>query len=207
MKRLLLVDDDPDLVMLVGDLLEEQGYLVERALDGQQALRLMELSLPDLLVCDIMMPGLDGYALVQQVRTNPHYARLPVIFLSARGEVTDRARGLKSGADAYVVKPFEPEELLATVEALLGGAERLMQLSGPPRPAPALAPTDCGVALTPSEQRVLPYVARGHSNKEIARLLTLSPRTIERHITNLLIKTRLSNRTELALWAMRNGRA
>ena len=204
MKRLLLVDDDPSFVLLAGDLLEGQGYAVNRAHNGRDALSVLEKSVPDLIVCDIMMPELDGYRFVQEVRSNPQLSWLPVVFLSAKGEVNDRIKGLKGGADAYLVKPFEPEELVAIVEALLSRSDRLQQPpNGSPEPEKAMI-LNFDVALTPTEQRVLHYVARGQSNKEIAKELMVSQRTIESHVSNMLIKTGLSNRTELTRWAMEN---
>ncbi|MBC8122597.1 MAG: response regulator transcription factor [Gemmatimonadaceae bacterium] len=202
MKSLLLIDDDPSFVLLAGDLLEGQGYAVSRARNGREALTYLEKSLPDLLVCDIMMPELDGYRFVQEVRANPHLSWLPVIFLSAKGEVTDRIKGLKGGADAYLVKPFEPEELVALVEALLSRTDRMAN-SSPTFSEPLKSMhLDFDVALTPTEAKVLQHVARGQSNKEIAKDLSVSQRTIESHVSNMLIKTGLSNRTELTRWAI-----
>ena len=205
MKRLLLVDDEPSFLLLAGDLLEGQGYAVDRAHNGQEALVVLDKSLPDLIICDIMMPGLDGYRFVQEVRANPQLSWLPVVFLSAKGEVNDRIKGLKGGADAYLVKPFEPEELVAMVEALLSRTDRIMQTPATSTPEPEkTVVVNFDVALTPTEQRVLHYVARGQSNKEIAKELMVSQRTIESHVSNMLIKTGLSNRTELTRWAIEN---
>jgi DNA-binding NarL/FixJ family response regulator len=205
MKRLLLVDDEPSFLLLAGDLLEGQGYAVDRAHNGQEALVVLDKSLPDLIICDIMMPGLDGYRFVQEVRANPQLSWLPVVFLSAKGEVNDRIKGLKGGADAYLVKPFEPEELVAMVEALLNRTDRIMQTPATSAPEPEkTVVVNFDVALTPTEQRVLHYVARGQSNKEIAKELMVSQRTIESHVSNMLIKTGLSNRTELTRWAIEN---
>lgn len=207
MKRLLLVDDEPSFLLLAGDLLEGQGYSVDRAHNGREALTVLEKSVPDLIVCDIMMPGLDGYRFVQEVRANPQLSWLPVVFLSAKGEVNDRIKGLKGGADAYLVKPFEPEELVAMVEALLSRTDRIISNGGSNGNSGEIEKTmlvNFDVALTPTEQKVLQHVARGQSNKEIAKELMVSQRTIESHVSNMLIKTNLSNRTELTRWAMEN---
>jgi DNA-binding NarL/FixJ family response regulator len=205
MKRLLLVDDEPSFLLLAGDLLEAHGYVVERAHNGYEALTVLEKTVPDLIICDIMMPGLDGYRFVHEVRANPQFAWLPVVFLSAKGDVNDRVKGLKGGADAYLVKPFEPEELVAMVEALLSRTNRILQnpTAGGAEPERTVV-VNFEVALTPTEQRVLHYVARGQSNKEIAKELMVSQRTIESHVSNMLIKTGLSNRTELTRWAIEN---
>jgi DNA-binding NarL/FixJ family response regulator len=207
MKRVLLVDDEPSFLLLAGDLLEGQGYFVDRANNGREAFTVLEKSVPDLIVCDIMMPILDGYRVVQEVRANPQLSWLPVVLLSAKGEVNDRIKGLKGGADAYLVKPFEPEELVATVEALLSRTERIISNGSSNGNGYKLEKTmivNFDVALTPTEHLVLQHVARGQSNKKTAKELTVSQRTIESHVSNMLIKTNLSNRTELTRWALEN---
>jgi DNA-binding NarL/FixJ family response regulator len=150
-----------------------------------------------------MMPEMDGYTFVQTLRSDRATDWIPVIFLSARGQTADRVRGLNAGADAYLVKPFEPEELVAQVEATLKHTERLLQMQGAPvQPAIQL---DREVELTPTETKVLQYVARGMSNREIAEVMGVSQRTIESHVSNMLSKTGLHNRTELARWAIESG--
>jgi DNA-binding NarL/FixJ family response regulator len=202
-KRLLVVDDDPNLVLLVKDYLEFRGYEVVAASNGLEALEVMRRSTPDLIICDVMMPEMDGYTFVQTLRSDRATDWIPVIFLSARGQTADRVRGLNTGADAYLVKPFEPEELVAQVEATLKHTERLLQVQGAPvQPAIQL---DREVELTPTETKVLQYVARGMPNREIAEVMGVSQRTIESHVSNMLSKTGLHNRTELARWAIESG--
>jgi DNA-binding NarL/FixJ family response regulator len=202
-KRLLVVDDDPNLVLLVKDYLEFRGYEVVAASNGLEALEVMRRLTPDLIICDVMMPEMDGYTFVQTLRSDRATDWIPVIFLSARGQTADRVRGLNTGAEAYLVKPFEPEELVAQVEATLKHTERLLQMQGAPvQPAIQL---DREVELTPTETKVLQYVARGMSNREIAEVMGVSQRTIESHVSNMLSKTGLHNRTELARWAIESG--
>jgi DNA-binding NarL/FixJ family response regulator len=202
-KRLLVVDDDPNLVLLVKDYLEFRGYEVVAASNGLEALEVMRRLTPDLIICDVMMPEMDGYTFVQTLRSDRATDWIPVIFLSARGQTADRVRGLNTGADAYLVKPFEPEELVAQVEATLKRTERLLQMQGAPvQPAIQL---DREVELTPTETKVLQYVARGMPNREIAEVMGVSQRTIESHVSNMLSKTGLHNRTELARWAIESG--
>lgn len=202
-KRLLVVDDDPNLVLLAKDYLEFRGYEVVAASNGLEALEVMRRLTPDLIICDVMMPEMDGYTFVQTLRSDRATDWIPVIFLSARGQTADRVRGLNTGAEAYLVKPFEPEELVAQVEATLKHTERLLQMQGAPvQPAIQL---DREVELTPTETKVLQYVARGMSNREIAEVMGVSQRTIESHVSNMLAKTGLHNRTELARWAIESG--
>ncbi|HZG39676.1 MAG TPA: response regulator transcription factor [Nodosilinea sp.] len=205
-KQLLLIDDDPNLILLVKDYLEFRGYEVKTAGNGREALDMLEDTIPDMIICDVMMPEMDGHAFVRQVRENPSTEWIPILFLSAKGQSQDRVKGLNTGADVYMVKPFEPEELVAQVESSLKQASRLIkqQIKGSGSPM-IQVPFD--VELTPTELRVVQFVARGMANREIANELQVSQRTIESHVSNMLGKTGLNNRTELARWAIENNKA
>lgn len=202
-KKLLLIDDDPNLILLVKDYLEFRGYEVIPAGNGREGLDIMRTFTPDLIICDVMMPEMDGYTFVETIRSDVSTNWVPVIFLSARGQTADRVRGLTMGADVYMVKPFEPEELVAQVESSLKHTDRLLQMQNVGI-QPVLS-IDRDIDLTPTETRVIQYVAKGMSNREIAETLGVSQRTIESHVSNMLGKTGLHNRTELARWAMESG--
>ncbi|MBW4486242.1 MAG: response regulator transcription factor [Trichocoleus desertorum ATA4-8-CV12] len=206
-KRLLLIDDDPNLILLVKDYLEFRGYEVVTAENGREALEILEQDIPDMIICDVMMPEMDGYSLVKHVREDSRTSWIPVLFLSAKGQSQDRVKGLNTGADVYMVKPFEPEELVAQVESSLKQASRMMQhqTKGIDNGPKIQVPFD--VELTPTELKVVQFVARGMANREIADELNVSQRTIESHVSNMLGKTGLHNRTELARWAIENNMA
>jgi DNA-binding NarL/FixJ family response regulator len=207
-RRLLLIDDDPNLILLVKDYLEFRGYEVITAENGREALEVLEQDVPDMIICDVMMPEMDGYSLVSAIRSDPKTSWIPVLFLSAKGQSQDRVKGLNIGADVYMVKPFEPEELVAQVESSLKQASRLIQhkdAKGGDATPKIQVPFD--VELTPTELRVVQFVARGMANREIAEELNVSQRTIESHVSNMLGKTGLHNRTELARWAIENSMA
>lgn len=201
-KRLLLIDDDPNLILLVKDYLEFRGYEVITAENGREALEVLDQDMPDLIICDVMMPEMDGYALVEHVREDPRTNWIPVLFLSAKGQSQDRVKGLNKGADVYMVKPFEPEELVAQVESSLKQANRLIHHSGTGADPGATIQVPFDVELTPTELKVVQFVARGMANREIAEQMNVSQRTIESHVSNMLGKTGLHNRTELARWAI-----
>ncbi len=114
--RVLIVDDDPPSLKMTAFLLAEEGYEVATADNGLDALRLVEQQAPDLVILDVMMPGLDGLQVTQRIRRN---MSVPIIILSAKGETVDRVHGLDVGADDYLAKPFEPAELLARVRSVL----------------------------------------------------------------------------------------
>jgi DNA-binding NarL/FixJ family response regulator len=200
-KRLLVVDDDPGLLLAVSETLRAEGYSVKTARRGAEAMQRVAESLPDLIISDIRMPGMDGYQLVKNLRSNPRTRLVPIVFLTAKDEVADRIAGFRTGVDAYLTKPFEPEELAAIVEAILKRVERthsdLARMFGEKEPDEREFVRD--EDLTDAEWRVAEAVARGLSNKEIAAELNLSLRTVEGHISRILDKKNLSNRVELAL--------
>ena len=206
-KKLLLVDDDPHMILLVQDYLEFRGYEVLTATNGKEALGCLESFAPDMIICDVMMPEMDGHAFVEKVREEDRFSWIPILFLSAKGQIQDRVKGLKKGADVYMVKPFEPEELVAQVESSLRHMQRVTtQRSFPGEAGGNLPPIRIAkrVSLTPTETKVVNLVAQGLKNQEIAVRLKVSQRTIESHVSNMLAKTGLHNRTELARWAMDN---
>ncbi len=113
---ILLVDDDPQLIKLVRINLESVGYKILVAMDAPSALELVGMEMPNMILLDIMLPGIDGYELCQQIR---EFSAIPIIMLTAKVEDTDKVRGLKLGADDYLTKPFSVQELLARIEAVL----------------------------------------------------------------------------------------
>jgi DNA-binding response OmpR family regulator len=168
--RVLIVDDDRPSLKMTAFLLREEGYTVFTADNGQEALRLVDEKTPDLLVLDVMMPGMDGLEVTRRLRRN---SSLPIIILSAKGETSDRVSGLDVGADDYLAKPFEPSELLARVRAVLRRAEAFTfgepqnQLTvGGFRMDPVnntvTLPDGHVIELTPIEFRLLHYLVRNN---------------------------------------------
>ena len=147
------------------------------------------------------MPGMDGYALVRNLRSAPRTRLVPVVFLTAKDETADRIAGFRTGVDAYITKPFEPEELVAVVKSILDRVRRthsdLARMFGEQEASDEDLVRD--EEMTEAEWRVAEAVARGLTNKEIAAELNLSLRTVEGHISRMLDKKNLSNRVELAL--------
>ncbi|MDV6378736.1 response regulator transcription factor [Sporosarcina sp. GW1-11] len=114
--KILVVDDDIHILELVSIHLQQAGYTVLKAMNGQQALELVEQEWPDLAIVDVMMPGMDGYTLTKKLREG---SEIPVLLLTAKGEMEDKERGFLAGSDDYLVKPFEPKELLFRIHAIL----------------------------------------------------------------------------------------
>ena len=171
MAKILVCDDDKDIVEAIDIYLTQEGYEVLKAYDGDEAIKVLKRNEVDLLIMDVMMPELDGFSAVAEIRKT---CKTPVLMLSARGEEYDRIHGFELGVDDYVVKPFSPRELVARVRAVLN---RTM-----PRPTEAADTMTFGeltidtashtvrvsgeeVALTPKEFDLLVFLA---SNKGIA---------------------------------------
>jgi DNA-binding NarL/FixJ family response regulator len=209
-KRLLVVDDEAKLLRAVAVTLREEGYEVTTARSGAEALVAVNASVPDLIISDIRMPGMDGYQLARALRANPRTELIPVIFLTAKGERKDRLAGIRAGVDAYLTKPFDPEELLAVASNILSRVERtsaeLSRLVGTAKgeesPSSQSAPDE---DFTGAEVRIARLVADGLSNKEIAAELGVSVRTVEGHVSNILSKKGWSNRVEIARHVFKGG--
>ena len=118
-KEILIVDDEPSIVIPIQFLMEQQGYSVLVAENGEDALDAIYKYKPDLILLDIMLPRIDGYEVCEIVRLNPDYRDIKIIFLTAKGREVEIAKGLALGADAYIIKPFWNTELVAKVQALL----------------------------------------------------------------------------------------
>ena len=222
--QLLLVDDEPGLREAVQAYLEDSDFVVEVASNAKEGWEILQRTFPDLVITDIMMPQVDGYQFLKQVREDPRFTTLPVVFLTAKGMTGDRIQGYQAGCDAYLSKPFDPEELIAIVQNLLARraaqtattsdnpdiaslANQIAEIKGiltGRNPIPQ-APSDIKIDLTPREQSVLDLVSQGLMNKEIARRLDTSVRNVEKYVSRLFSKTGTNSRTELVRYALEHG--
>ncbi|MFE4105758.1 response regulator transcription factor [Almyronema epifaneia] len=222
--NILLVDDEPGLREAVQAYLEDSGFGVQVASNAKEGWEKLQQSTPDVLISDIMMPQVDGFTFLKQVREDPRFQSLPVVFLTARGMTSDRIQGYNAGVDAYIPKPFDPEELVAVVSNLMGRRAAQTQTSGDVPDIAAMArqieeikalltqrgsiaqtPAPIRIDLTPREQSVLDLVAEGLMNKEIARRLETSVRNVEKYVSRLFSKTGTNSRTELVRYALEHG--
>jgi DNA-binding NarL/FixJ family response regulator len=225
--RLLLVDDEPGLREAVQAYLEDSGFEVNTASNARDGWEQLQQALPDLLITDVMMPQVDGYQFLKQVREDPRFETLPVVFLTARGMTTDRIQGYNAGVDAYISKPFDPEELVAIISNLLDRRAAALKAASDDGDNPSLAdmarqiaeirallsqrgtvaqtPSPIKIDFTPREQSVLDLVVDGLMNKEIARRLDTSVRNVEKYVSRLFSKTGTNSRTELVRYALEHG--
>ncbi|MEO0408577.1 MAG: response regulator transcription factor [Cyanobacteria bacterium P01_A01_bin.135] len=207
---ILVADDDIGIRTAVCDCLSLSGYLTIEARDGRDALEKVRQYEPHLVIVDIGMPRMTGYEFIEQVRRQPAFRLLPIIFLTEHITTEERVRGYETGCDAYLPKPFELQELRAVVRNLLERSQlvqtawqlQIHNQARPPQPEPARAPVQSVmVNLTTREQEVLNLLTKGLSNAQIGEALHLSARTIEKYVSSLLRKTEVSNRAELVRFA------
>lgn len=117
--KILIVDDEPNILLSLDFLMRKKGYEVLIARNGQEAMDLLELHQPDMIILDIMMPDIDGYQICQHIKSTPNHTHCKVLFLSAKSKESDVKYGLELGADAYMTKPFSTRQLMIKVEELL----------------------------------------------------------------------------------------
>ena len=232
MKKILVVDDDLTLRQVLQNSLEQKGYQVISVASAKDALVKFSQDIPDIIVSDVSMPEMDGFEFCRQLRSQPSGKLIPFIFLSAKKEVEDRIQGHTIGADSYLTKPFEMKELLANIEALIERSRRVhaeiiylieqlansqsksavtqfdnalssqsREAKNPPSISASLKP----LPLTPAEERVFWETIQGYTNKQISERLFISPRTVQTHLSNILNKLNLSNRTQLVRFAYEQG--
>ncbi len=119
MSKILVVDDEPFIVEMIEENLSGEGYEVVKAYTGEEALAMVESEEPDLVVLDLMLPGMDGYEVCRQLQRDARFNHIPIIMLTAKSAIADRVSGYDKGADDYITKPFDPDELLVRVRAQL----------------------------------------------------------------------------------------
>lgn len=194
---ILCVEDEDRLRRDIADELAEADYEVIEAGDGREALASLQKTAPDLILCDISMPGLNGYDVLKAVQAmGSEYAEIPFVFLSALADPRQVADGKRLGADDYLVKPIDYDLLLATVEARLRQIARIRSVR---TEVLAGSTVDFGSSfgLTPTEARVASLLAQGSTLLQIARKLGVSRTTVAFHMRHIFQKTRTNRQAEL----------
>ena len=209
-ETILLIEDNPDMGNVLQNLLRDD-YNIHWCSDGSDALFFLESSQQiSLILCDVMMPMIDGFSFRKELLKQPEYKNIPFIFLTALGDSEDKREGLKSGAVDYIQKPFDASELVLKVKNLIDshrasylqatrdqqGMERLHQFST--IETKELYEKNWSLyGITMAERRIVELVRQGLQDKEIAMKLSLSPRTVSSHLSHLFQKTDTQNRIEL----------
>ena len=181
--------------------LKLEEFHVTAAENGHRGLELALANPPDLILCDVMMPEMNGHAVLQQIREHPSTLRTPFIFMSAKGEKADLRAGMNLGADDYLVKPVSREDLLGAIQARFArhGAQAVQPAT--PLNFSSTAPLET-MGLTPREAEVLLWVAQGKTNADIASILGLSEGTVKKHLVHVFEKLGLESRSAAALRAI-----
>ena len=196
MTTVLLVDDNPKYLK---DALPYYGYDVFTAADGIQALKILSQNKFDIILLDVMMPNMNGWDTLKEIRKHVETKDVPVIMITAVDEEQKMVTGLRNGADDYIIKPFILQNLLARMEAVLRRSRRQENL---PKELPFTSPDKPLQTLTSREKEVLQMAAKGANNKEIAEKLVLSEVTVKSHMNSIFKKLKVTNRTQAVLLAI-----
>jgi DNA-binding NarL/FixJ family response regulator len=201
-KRILVIDDDARLRESYMEILRLEGYEVVEARNGREGVERARREPPDLVLCDITMPEMNGHRVLETLRAEPRTAHVPFVFLTGWNEREDIRTGMNLGADDYLTKPVVPDELAATIRARLRRAE-LAGAATPARRSGEAKPSELEpLGLTPREAEVLFWVARGKTNDEIATVLGIGLTTVKKHLESTYSKLGVENRTTAAAMAL-----
>lgn len=203
--RLLLVDDHPVVRRgLRGYLeLEPDFVVVGEAGDGEEALRAIEETRPDVVLLDLKMPGLDGQGVLDRLGTADKEDRPSILVLTSATDAERVPAAISAGAAGFVYKDIDPDALASAIRTVHAGQMLLAPIAMRGLMNGTTAPT--APSLTPRESQVLGLIAKGQTNRQIARSLGVSEKTVKTHVTNLLRRIGAADRTQAALWAVRHG--
>jgi len=201
MKKILVIEDEPEMRRNLTTILRLEKFLPIGAEDGRRGLELARTEKPDLILCDVMMPELDGYGVISALRMDPATVAIPFIFLTAKGEKPDIRAGMNLGADDYLTKPVPKADLLAAIRSRL---ERAAQQAKPEfKPNfDSSKPLETVLGLTPRVAEALLWVAQGKTNSEIATILGNSESTVKKHVLEIFEKLGVETRGAAALRAL-----
>lgn len=200
MKKILIIEDEPHTRENLATILEMEGYLPVSAPDGEVGLATALRESPDLILCDVSMPKLDGFGVLAALRKHERGGSIPFIFLSAKSDRLDIRSGMNLGADDYLTKPASAEEVLAAVETRLIRHQRMNRKGVAPDFSSALPLESLG--LTPREAEVLLWVSQGKTNIDVATILGMSDKTVKIHLGHIFEKLSVETRTAAAMVAM-----
>ncbi|MBB5353512.1 DNA-binding NarL/FixJ family response regulator [Haloferula luteola] len=198
MKKILIIEDEPEMRRNLATILRLEKYqplVAENGLTGIEAARTEE---PDLILCDVMMPELDGYGVLRALRSESATRATPFIFLTAKGEKPDIRSGMNLGADDYLTKPVPKVELLAAITSRL---QRAVDRTFVPDFGSA-APLERAFDLTPRVAETLLWLAQGKTNGDIATILQISESTVKKHVLEIFAALQVETRTAACLAAV-----
>jgi len=208
MSKILIIEDQPQMRKNLTTILEMEGFQVISADNGRLGVKLAKSEAPDLILCDVMMPELDGFSVLQALRAHPPSATVPLIFLTAKGDKLDQRTGMNLGANDYLTKPVSREDLLTTIQTRLAVRQAHQAEIATARSAGGFKPDFTSstplisLGLTPREAEVLLWVAQGKSNGDVAIILNMAEKTVKKHMGNIFEKLGVEGRNAATLRAL-----
>ncbi len=201
MTKILIIEDEPEMRRNLATILRLEGYQQLTADNGRRGVELALEEAPDLILCDVMMPELDGYGVLKALRESPATEATPFIFLTARGEKPDIRAGMNLGADDYLTKPVAKADLLNAIASRL---KRSVQTATPDfKPNfDSPKPLETALGLTPRVAETLLWLAQGKTNGDIATILGISEATVKKHVLEIFVKLGVETRTAASLRAL-----
>nr|WP_314624244.1 response regulator [uncultured Noviherbaspirillum sp.] len=195
----LIVDDVPENLAVLSDALDDAGHTVLVATDGASALERLGLIMPDLILLDAVMPGIDGFETCRRIKLMDSARDVPVVFMTGLTETEHVVRGFEVGGIDYVTKPIRPAEVLARIGTHVRNARMLSEARLSRDAASTVVSADLShYQLTPRELDVLAWIARGKTNRDIAEILGMSPRTVNKHLEHIFVKLGVETRAGAA---------
>ena len=206
MTRILVIEDQAPMRRNLSLMLRMEGFEVQAAENGRSGLELARSEKPDLILCDVMMPELDGYGVLESLRAEPATATIPFIFLTARSDKPDVRQGMNLGADDYLTKPVQRTEVLAAITARLERRKaEIAEVESQRGFHPDFSSPDplrLAFGLTPREAEVLLWTAQGKTNVEIGTILGMSDLTVKQHLGHVFTKLGVEGRNPATLRAL-----
>jgi DNA-binding NarL/FixJ family response regulator len=201
MKKILIIEDEPEMRRNLTTILRLEKFYPVSAANGSVGVELAKKEKPDLILCDVMMPELDGYGVIAALRANAGTVTIPFIFLTAKGEKPDIRAGMNLGADDYLTKPVAKNDLLAAIRSRLARAVQQAVPDFKPNFHSA-KPLEQVLGLTPRVAETLLWLAQGKTNGEIAMILCNSESTVKKHVVDIFGKLGVETRTAASLRAL-----
>lgn len=198
MKKILVIEDEPLMRNNLRDILELEGFCPVLAANGLLGIAAAKRELPDLILCDVLMPEMEGHEVLTALRAEPQTAKIPFVFLTAKGEHADIRAGMNLGADDYLVKPAKIDDLLEAIAARLERAAQHRHFK---------ADFSCAVpleklGLSSREAEILLWVAQGKTNFETGVILNISGATVKKHLEHIYEKLGVEGRNSAAIRAL-----
>ena len=200
MKKILVIEDEPEMRRNITTILRLEGFQPIAAENGRVGVNVATKEKPDLILCDVMMPELDGYGVIKELHNEPATMNIPFIFLTAKGERTDVRSGMNLGADDYLTKPIDKGDLLRAINTRLSRAEQLSKREFSLE-FDSAAPLE-KLGLTPRVAEVLLWVAQGKTNGDIAQILGISESTVKKHLLEIFATLGVETRSAATLRAL-----